>query len=336
MQRRSPTMADVARLAGVTAMTVSRALRQEGAVSEATRQRIQAAAETLGYVLDGAAAGLKAGRTGFVAVVIPTLNNSNFAETVQGLTDRLAGSRLQVLLGYTNYQIEEEERVIESLLVRRPEAIVVTGGDHTERARRLLANAGVPVIEMWEIPSAPIGQVVGFSNFDAGRLMVEHLHAAGYRRIAFVGGTAAQDARGIERRRGYEAAVLAAGHDAPRVLAFGEPPITLKQGPQAVQALQARWPDLDAVICVSDLLAFGMLAECQRQGIAVPGQWAIAGFGNYDVSEATMPALTTIDVQARMIGTRVGDAMLEAIAAGGNAEPRILLTDISLVVRQST
>jgi LacI family gluconate utilization system Gnt-I transcriptional repressor len=332
--KRAPTMADVARLAGVTSMTVSRALRQGSSVSEDTRQRILAAAETLGYVPDGAAAALKAGRTGFVAVVIPTLNNSNFAETVQGITDGLAASRRQVLLGYTNYEAEEEERIIESLLVRRPEAIVVTGGEHSSRARRLLANAGIPVIEMWDLPYEPIDRAVGFSNFEAGRLLADHLLSRGYRRIAFAGGTAPSDSRGKQRRQGYEAAMQMAGLP-PRVLAYGTPPITIRQGAGAVAALMAQWPDLDAVICVSDLLAFGLIMECQRRRIAVPGQWAVAGFGNYDLSECVTPALTTIDVQARSIGSRVAEVVLDAIAE--NLEgPATIETDVALLAREST
>src|SRR5690606_194957 len=98
---------------------------------------------------------------------------------------------------------------------------------------------------------------------------------------------------------------------APRVAAYGEPPMTMKQGAGALRQLLADWPDCDAVICVSDLLAFGVLGECQRQGIAVPGQLAIAGFGNYDVAECAVPALTTIDVQARSIGVGVAKLLLE-------------------------
>ena len=334
MKRSAPTMADVARLAGVTAMTVSRALREGGAVSEETRKRIVEAAENLGYVLDGAAAGLKAGRTGFVGVIIPTLNNANFAETVQGITDRLAPSRRQVLLGYTNYDAEEEERIIESLLVRRPEAMVVTGGDHTERARRLLAQAGIPVVEMWDIPGEPIDCAVGFSNHEAGQMMTRHLHERGYRAIAFIGGTAAQDARGAERRRGYEDTARELGL-MPRVLDFGEPPITIRQGAGALAALQARWPEADAVICVSDLLAFGLLMECTRRDMKVPGDLAVAGFGNYDLAECVVPGLTTIDVGARAIGTRAADVVLEAIAGTGPGH-RVVNSALALVVRQST
>jgi LacI family gluconate utilization system Gnt-I transcriptional repressor len=337
MKLKAPTMADIAREAGVTSMTVSRALSKDGVVSEETRKKVRAVADRLGYVLDGTAAGLSSRRSGFVAVVIPTINNSNFAETVQGITDRIASSGLQVLLGYTNYVIEEEERVIETLLIRRPEAIVVTGGAHTPRARRLLGNAGIPVIEMWDIPADPIDQVVGFSNLDAGRLMVERLYGKGYRNIGFIGGATTRDTRGSDRRLGYEQAVRAAGYNEPKVVTYGAPPISMRQGANAINQLLKTWPDVDAVMCVSDLLAFGVLSECQRQGIKVPDELAIAGFGNYDVSECSVPSLTTIDVRARELGTTAADVALGCLAERGAPRSKSLtVTEMSIVEREST
>ena len=336
LKRNPPTMTDVARLAGVTSMTVSRALREGSSVSDETRKRIVEAADSLGYVIDRAAAGLKVGRTGFVGVIIPTLNNSNFAETVQGVTDRLAVSQRQVLLGYTNYDCYEEERVIESFLVRRPEAMVVTGSDHTPKARRMLEHAEIPIVEIWDLPSNPIDLAVGFSNREAGRILTRHLHENGYRRIAFIGGTAIQDRRGMDRRAGYEDEIRQLGLE-PRVLALGEPPITINQGAGALGLLQQRWPDLDAAICVSDLLAFGLLMECNRMGIAVPGSLAVAGFGNYDLAQCVVPSLTTVDFGARSIGVKAADIVLKAIDARRETPPKALVSsEISLVVRHST
>lgn len=336
MHRKNPTMADVARLAGVTSMTVSRALRKDGAVSDETRKRILWAADSLGYVLDGSAAGLKAGRTGFVAVVIPTLNNSNFAETVEGISETMAGSQLQVLLGYTNYSEDAEEQVIATMLTRRPDAIVVTGGQHSARGRRLLENAGIPVVEMWDIPERPIGHVVGFSNFRAGEMLVEHMHANGYRRVGFIGGTTSMDTRGTERRRGYQSAMARLNIGEPRIAAFGEPPITMMQGAGAIRQLLSDWPDCDAVICVSDLLAFGVLGECQRQNIAVPERLAIAGFGNYDVAECAVPALTTVDVQARAIGAAVADLLVGQLADRSMVQPQRITVNPTVISRAST
>lgn len=183
-----PTMKEVAAAAGVSVMTVSRAFRSDASISDDTRERIRKVADELGYVFDAVASNLRSQRSGFVAVTIPSINNANFADTVGALTSRLDAAGLQVLLGRTNYDMAEEERLIGQLLRRQPEALVVTGGHHTDRARKMMQNAAIPVIETWDLPAPPLGHVVGFSNADAMRVMVAHLTGRGYRKIAFIGG----------------------------------------------------------------------------------------------------------------------------------------------------
>jgi LacI family transcriptional regulator, gluconate utilization system Gnt-I transcriptional repressor len=217
----APTMSDVAQRAGVSAMTVSRALRDGASIARETRGRIMQAVEELGYVLDLSAGSLSSKRTGFVAALIPSINNSNFADTARGLTDALEGTGLQLLLGYTDYSVEKEESLIASMLRRRPEAIVVTGGRHTPRGRKLLQNSGIPVIETWDLPMSPVHHVVGFSNAEASAALVRHLHGRGYKRIAFIGGTTNRDTRGADRRAGYETAMNALGLTESRVISFG-------------------------------------------------------------------------------------------------------------------
>lgn len=323
--RKPPTMADVARVAGVSPMTVSRAFKQDTSVSEATRGAILKVAEDLGYVFDSTASNLRSQRTNFVAVTIPSINNANFADTVGGLSDGLKERGLQILLGYTNYDIVEEERLIEQLLRRRPEAIVVTGGRHTERARRLLENAGIPVIETWDLPEAPLGHVVGFSNADAVRGMVDHFVARGVTRIAFIGGDADRDTRGTDRRSGFIAAMRAHGLDASRLIAAGAPPISMREGADAMGRLLDSLPDTQAVICVSDLSAFGALTECQRRGVDVPGRISIAGFGDYEIGAVSVPTLTTINPFPREIGTRAAGLIVDLFSGAQTGPARIAI-----------
>lgn len=310
---KAPTMADVARKIGVSPMTVSRAFKSGSLISKDTRDAILQAAEELGYVFDSTASNLRSQKTDFIAVTIPSINNANFADTVQGLSEKLNVHGFQILLGYTNYDTEEEERLIEQLLRRRPQAIVVTGGKHTTRARKLLENANVPVIETWDVPSEPIGHFVGFSNADAVRSMVDHFVAAGYTRIAFIGGDASRDTRGSDRRLGFIAALCDHGLDASRLIDAGAPPISMREGANAMARLLADYPDTEAVICVSDLSAFGALTECQRRDVAVPERMAIGGFGDYEIGGISVPALTTIDAQARQIGERTGQLILDLL-----------------------
>jgi LacI family gluconate utilization system Gnt-I transcriptional repressor len=333
--RKTPTMADVARIAGVSPMTVSRAFKRDTSVSEATRDAILKAAEELGYVFDSTASSLRSQKTDFVAVTIPSINNANFAETLRGLSEGLKARGLQILLGYTDYDIHEEERLIEQLLRRRPEAIVVTGGRHTPRARRLLENAGLPVIETWDLPAQPIGHVVGFSNADAVRGMIDHFVAQGITRIAFIGGDADRDTRGTDRRDGFVAAMRAHGLDASRLIAAGAPPISMREGAVAMGRLLDSLPDTQAVICVSDLSAFGALTECQRRGVRVPEDIWIAGFGDYEIAEVSVPALTTINPFPREIGASAAALILDVLD-GRQTEPATLRIAPELIVRQST
>ena len=333
--RKAPTMADVARLAGVSPMTVSRAFKPDSSVSEATRDAILKAADELGYVFDSTASNLRSQKTDFVAVTIPSINNANFADTLRGLSEGLKARGLQILLGYTDYDTAEEERLIEQLLRRRPEAIVVTGGQHTPRARRMLENAGIPVVETWDLPVEPIGHVVGFSNAHAVQGMVDHFVSQGLTRIGFIGGDTGRDTRGADRRAGFVAAMQARGLATDRLIAAGPPPISMREGARAMGRLLETLPDTQAVICVSDLSAFGALTECQRRGVSVPGQISIAGFGDYEIAEIAVPALTTINPFPRDIGARTANLILEVLD-GKLTTPRQIEIEPELLIRGSS
>ena len=334
----APTMADVAARAGVSTMTVSRALKDGASIAPDTRRRIMTAVDELGYVLDLSAGSLSSKRSGFVAALIPSINNSNFADTARGLTDALAGSGLQLLLAYTDYSVEQEEELIGSMLRRRPEAIVVTGGSHTARARKLLDNSGIPVVETWDLPKKPVRHVVGFSNAEASKALVRYLHGKGYRRIAFIGGTTNRDTRGADRRAGYEAAMAELGLPDSRVISFGTPPISMKQGGEAVVRLVEEWPEVEAAICVSDLSAFGAVMECNRRKWKVPQRIAIAGFGDFEISSCCYPAITTVGVHCYDIGNRAGDLLLRAIEgerAGVPVARETIITEFEVIARDS-
>ncbi|GAB5510757.1 MAG: LacI family DNA-binding transcriptional regulator [Hyphomicrobiales bacterium] len=332
--QRAITMKDVAKAAGVSVMTVSRAFKADTSVRPETRHEIRKVAEDLGYVFDSTAATLRSQKTGFVAITIPLINNANFADTVGGLSEKLAVKGLQVILGYTNYDMEEEERLVEQLLRRRPEAIVVTGGRHTERTRRLLVNASIPVIETWDLPPDPIGHVVGFSNAATMQAMVEHLIATGRRRIAFIGGDTDGDTRGADRRRGFIQAMSSQGIDPTRLIGAGKPPISMREGADAMARLLTEMPDTEAVICVSDLSAFGAMSECQRRDVRVPEDIAIAGFGAYEIADICVPSITTIDPHSRQIGEQAAALILSGL--GAQAEPVRIEIEPNLVVRQSS
>lgn len=333
----APTMADVARRAGVSTMTVSRALRREGRVSEETKRRILLAVNELGYVLDQSAGSLSSGKTGFVAALIPSINNSNFADTARGITDELENTGLQLLLGYTEYTVEKEEQLIEAMLRRRPEGIILTGGSHTDRARRLMENASIPVVETWELPANPIDQVVGFSNEEAMALLVKTLAAKGYRKFGYIGGTTSRDTRGSQRHAGFVRAIEELGLPQGRLVSFGVPPISIEQGGQAVVSMLERWPDTEVVLCVSDLSAFGAVMECQRRGMHIPKDVAIAGFGDFEIAAYCHPRITTVNVDCYGIGQQAARRLYQMIRGESQDNGQeTILTSYKVIEREST
>lgn len=329
-------MADIAHAVGVSAMTVSRAFKGDGGINPQTRARILSKAEELGYVFDATAANLRQSRTGFVAVTVPSIENANFSATVRALSKGLMRRNIQILLANTEYDLDEEERLIAQLLRRNPEAIVLTGSQHSPRTRALLAKAPMPVIEIWDLPDDPLGHVVGFSNGASVKGLVDHLVRAGRRRLAFLGGEAVNDPRGRQRRQGFVEAMTQQGLDATRLLPTGSAPVGMTEGAAGLDLLLDRFPDTDGLLCVSDLVGFGALAQCQRRGLRVPEDIAIAGFGNYEISRVCEPPLTTTEVQAGQIGARTADLVLSLLDEADPGPPRRHVIEPDLILRRST
>ncbi|KVL50858.1 LacI family transcriptional regulator [Burkholderia territorii] len=330
-------MSDVARLAGVSKMTVSRVLAGHSVAAD-TRERVCRAIDQLGYVADAAAGALSSGRSEFVAVLVPSLSSSNFSDTVRGLTDALEPHGLQLLLGDTDYDLAREERLVRSMLRHQPRCIALTGAQHTDATRKLLERSAIPVVEMWDLPTRPIDAAVGFSNVRAARAMVRHLAERGYRRIGFLGGASELDRRGLDRLKGYQAEINALGLGEPRIVRLGESPITMSHGEPAMAALLDKWPDTDAVMCVSDMSAFGAIMACHRRGLSVPADIAVAGFGNFEVATCCHPTITTVSVDAYGIGLHTGEALLAALQARDGGEPiesRRIRIDYTIVARES-
>lgn len=326
-------MRDVARAVNLSPMTVSRALRGDETVSAKTRAVIGKTADELGYVYDSTAQAFRTQKSGFVAVTLPSINNANFAETFRGLSNGLEGTKIQLLLGSTNYQVDKEKELVLQLLARKPEAIVLTGGYHLPETRKLLENAQLPVIEIWDLPSDPLGHVVGFSNADAMALIVRHLADRGRRRFAFVGATTGSDLRGAARREGVIAAAQSLGLPDVTMIDAGYAPVSMRHGAQAVAKLGKAIKNFDTLICVSDPVAFGVLSECRRLGLNAPEDIAITGFGNFEVAMISNPQITTVGVHANDIGRRVAGVLQDIFA--GHKQPQWIDVGSQLVVGET-
>ncbi len=329
-------MRDVARAAGVSRMTVSRALKKDSPISKETRERILKVVRDMNYVPDQMAGSLTTKRSGFVAVLVPSLNNLHFAETVQALTEELEAIGQQILLGYTDYSKQREEQLVEAMLRRRPEAVVLSYDGHSDRTMELLSDANIPVVELWERPADPLQHTIGFSNKDAAAKMTRALIERGYKNIAFL--SEADDAwtRGAARRAGWQSAMQAAGLSDHRLMKIGKPPLSIEDGARAVPQLVEDFPDTDCIFCVSDVPAFGALTVLKSMGKNVPRDIGVVGFGNFEVSRFSTPSITTVEVDPKRIGHTTGKLLAELLDGDRAGTARHVPVEVLLSFRGST
>jgi LacI family transcriptional regulator, gluconate utilization system Gnt-I transcriptional repressor len=325
-----PRIEEVAARARTSPITVSRALRQPGKVAPQTLARILAAVDALGYVPNASASSLASRRSGILAVLVPTIGNSIFSETVRGVADAVGDADLHLLIGDYGYSDDKERRLVRALIGRQPDALVVIGAVHDAAMRDALRRLGSPVVETWELSDDPVDAVVGFSNFDAGAAVARHFVARGRQRCAFVGGS---ESRATARRTGFTAALTSAGAAPPEIATTTD--ISIGTGRRALGDILARAPAIDAVFFATDVLAVGGLLECRDRGIAVPERMALVGLGNLEIGRELQPALTTIEVPAHEMGRRAGQLILARLA-GEQAAVRIVDLGFSLLARGTT
>lgn len=326
------TLADVARLAGVSPITVSRALNSPQALTPDTLARVQAAVAQTGYVPNRMAGALASNRSRLVVAIVPTISSPVFLETVQALTTALEKAGYEVVLGQSGYDGSREDDLLDAVIGRRPDGVILTGVMHSPEGRRRLAAAGIPVVETWDLTPTPIDMLVGFSHEKAGAAAAEYLHAGGARRPAII---SADDYRASLRRQGFSEAMT-------RLLKSGPPvpcrivtaPTTLASGRTGLADLLQRHPGIDAVFCSSDVIAQGALTEATARGLSIPHDLKVFGFGDLDFAAHTHPALTTVRIDGTAIGRQAARFILDR-AAGLTPAQRIVDLGFSLVQRDS-
>ena len=300
---KAATLHDVARVAGVSLITASRALTNPKLVSDTTIAKVQAAADAVGYIPNLLAGGLKSKRSLMVAGLVPTISVAQFLPTVQTLTEALSDAGYQLILGQTGYDHAREEALINTMISRRPDAIVFSGLEHSATARERLRRVGIPVVETWDLSDRPVDMLVGFSHVKVGSAIAGYFLGKGWQRVGIATG---DDHRGALRREGFLAAI---GRDVPTAVVPA--PSSLALGRRALSELLAQDPTLQAVYCSSDQLAQGVLAEALVRGIRVPEDLAVCGFGNADFAAHMQPSLTTVHVDGAEIGRLAAQLVID-------------------------
>jgi LacI family gluconate utilization system Gnt-I transcriptional repressor len=328
---KSITLKDVARLAGLSPITVSRALHNPKLVKPDTIARVKEAAAAMGYIPNMLAGSLTTKRSQLIAAIVPQLSNSMFAETVQGLNDELSAHGYQLLLSVSNYSRQKEEDLLTAILSRQPDGILLIGINHHPGVRKKLLATGVPVVEAWDLTPSPIDISIGFSHERIGEKVAQYLLAKGYKRFASI---CALDERANRRRLALEAELQQHGL-VPVATHHATPPTTLNLGREGLRAIWAAGHEPDVVVCSSDVLAQGALVEATAQGVAVPEKIGIMGFGDFDFAAYTHPPISSVHVDKRAIGIEAARALIAKIE-GRNLKSNVIDVGFRLIERETT
>jgi LacI family gluconate utilization system Gnt-I transcriptional repressor len=326
------TLQDVALVAGVSPITVSRALRGDPSVAPELVARAFEAVERLGYVPDPAARALASRHSSHVAVLIPLLSNQVFVDLLDGVQQTLLSNGYQTLIGVTHYDAGEEEQLLKGYLVHRPAGLLVTGTDHSRATRSLITGSGVPCVYLMELAGQE-GNCVGFSQKNAGFALTQHLIARGRKRIAFA--AAQLDPRTVQRADGYKQCMQEHGLYDPKLEWLSPKPSSIELGARMFEQICAMQPRVDAIFYCNDDLAQGGLLAAMRLGIKVPECIAVAGFNDLPGSAHFFPPLTTVRTPRREIGTQAA-LMLLALMRGEKVDKTSIDLGFEVVVREST
>lgn len=311
---RNVTLQDVAEASGLSLITVSRSLRQPDMVQPATRERVKRAIDETGYLPNLTARALVSQRSGMVGVVVPILASSLFADFAQGVAAQLRSHERQMLLGVSNRSVDDEFEVIKTFIARRADAIIVTGFTHSDACKALLQRFDGPIVETWNLKPDAIDMCVGYDNYKASEAMTRYLLTKGYRRIAMVGGAFENNDQATDRRDGFLATMAEAGIHVPGEHVVSVPnPTTIDSGKDALLTLMRGSNPPDAIFFQAEIPAHGAIMACMSQGYAVPGDVALAGFGDLSLSEHLPVPLTTIQIRAHDIGSRAASMVLASL-----------------------
>jgi len=323
---------DVAAAAGVAPMTVSRAINTPDRVSPETMARVRAAIDRLGYVPNLIAGGLSSRRSRMVAAIVPTIAHPMFAGMTQTFTDAMRQAGYQVMLSISGYGETDDESVLRALLSRRPDALLITGVSHTPTAEQMITEAHVPVVEIWDVSERPIDMIIGFDHTEVGEAVAAFFLAKGHNRFAVI---STDDPRALTRMRGFTGAVQWADGIvvAESVL---RAPSTISAGREALRGLLGQLSDRTALYCSSDVLAFGAITEALQHGIKVPEQLAVCGFGNFELSAASEPSFTTVNVEGAETGRIAAGFLLQRLANRSAVGHERVKVPFRIVERAST
>ena len=332
------TLKDVAAMAEVSPITVSRVVNGASGVRAKVRERVEAAINALGYIPNRSASVLASSKSKLIGVLIPSLSNVVFNDVLRGIYDVATPSNYQVLLFNTHYSPDEEMRAIRTLLGQSPEGIIITGGEQTSAAKTMLKEANVPVVQIMGQVEMPIDINIGFSHIDAGDSVAQLLLDRSYRKIGFIG--ARMDRRTCQRLDGFEQRLAVGNHLDKKRIVTTYKPSSVAMGASLFKELMAVTEgDCDAVFCCNDDLALGVLHQCKKMDINVPEEFGVCGFNDIEMAAFAEPSLTTVRVNRYSMGAKAMELIFEKNLPQDESESKTsgyINTGFELVMRNST
>ena len=329
--KRKSKLSDVARRAGVSEATASRAINRPELVREEVRERVARVIQELSYVGHGAARALASDRTHSIGLIVPTLRTTIFAESAEILQQTLNRAGYHLMVASSDYDRTREFHEVRALLQHGIDGLVLVGHDHLPELGRLLETSGGPYVSAFQYAADPKHPCIGVDNrqefYEATRFLVD----LGHRNIGVLTSTMHNNERLAARVAGTRACLADRGLPEPDVV---EVPYTLTDAREGLRRLVERNPNITAVACTNDVIAFGALAECRTLGIAVPERLSVIGFDDLEFSEHTLPPLTTIRLPLAEQSRRVGEYLLARIE--GRDAPFATRLKGAFIVRNST
>ena len=305
-------MRDVAKRAGVSTMTVSRALSDPDRVSAEMRERVIAAVKEIGYLPNHLARSLSSTRSTTIGLIVPSVDNFIYTQTVKGLSEVIRRSGFQLMVAECGHDEDEEEEVIKTFLGHRVGGLILYNTEHTEEARAMIRASDVPVVESGNLPRHPLDMAVSYSNSEAAKAMTLYLGRLGYKKIAFACLDTRNNDRSRDRREGYLEALKQLGQTPdPRLII--DTARGMSAGAEAVAHAVEAVPEVDALFCGGGLLAAGAFFECQKRGWNMPGRIALASFDDIEMLHHLSPTVTTLRLPRYDIGVRAAQMLISRI-----------------------
>ncbi|MEM7596971.1 MAG: LacI family DNA-binding transcriptional regulator [Pseudomonadota bacterium] len=327
-KKKKPNLRDVARTAEVSVATVSRVLNSPDVVNKATRDRVEGVIAQLGFVRSAAARAINSGRTRLLGALIPTLDSDIFSLTVNSIEQTLVEHGLSLIVATTDDDPEKEARKAQELLDVGVEGIFVTGVDHSDALYEILQRSRVPTVAISFYDAGYHLPTVGYDNRVAAEMACAHLMELGHARVAVVHGPLSGNDRTQARIDGTRAAL------AGKSCRLYETDLRVEGGVKAVQQIMQDTPRCDAIFCLSDVMAFGVLNELLRMGVDVPRDLSVISIHDLPASEYTFPPLTTVHLPARQMGRKAAESLAAWVEHDVRPDPVHLAS--RLVVRGST